>query len=108
MGVSEYFYFNKHGIRIKECCASCMHKRIDRGLRLCVKGEGAVPPSYLCPLWEMDESLDNAGCGGGGIKRRAYLTFALGKYEEEQKPPSAVQIRNEYKKDGGEIYIVEP
>ena len=120
MELKKSFFPNKYGVKICMCCASCKHKQLDKSLRICKKGEGQVPPSYLCPDWEMKEDFDNAGKGGGDIKRRDYLEYALERlsadeYEAlvaaEKKLPykrvTIFEIREEFKKIHGSIYVSE-
>lgn len=66
-------YVNKYGAGIVKCCASCVHKVIDTKLRICDCGGGVVRPSDCCTDWQIQKGLENAGKGGGRVKKRAYL-----------------------------------
>ena len=71
---------NKFGISVVKCCASCQHKELhDERMRPCKLGDVKVMPDYLCPRWIMRESLDNAGMGGGRVRKRHWLNFVLDK-----------------------------
>lgn len=73
-------YKNKYGVEIKMCCASCKRKVFkSEKTRDCELGEKDLKPSYLCPDWIMSENLDNAGRGGGRIRKKGYLQFILDK-----------------------------
>lgn len=104
---------NRYGIPITVCCASCKFKELRNQYRYCGKG-GKIPrPSFVCNQWQMDESYHNAGRGGGKIKTKSYLSFALDKltngYTENaaRKRVSVNQIREEFLKNGGRIYSIE-
>ena len=73
----KYFTKNRYGITIVKCCASCRHKQADNRGRICMNGEGQVPTDYLCGEWQMAEGLDNAGKGGGVVKRKEFLDYAI-------------------------------
>ena len=69
----ENVYVNRYGAGIVKCCASCTHKVIDTRSRICDCGGGIVKPSDLCTDWQVQKGLENAGKGGGKVKKRAYL-----------------------------------
>ena len=54
---------NRNGIEIKECCASCAHKRQTRLMtrRRCKKLGRLVSPHDYCKLWQMAGYLQAAG-----------------------------------------------
>lgn len=65
---------------IVKCCASCKFRESkgDEKYRYCKLGKGKHVLSYLCgSSWEMDERLDNAGKGGGRVKKKAYIDFTV-------------------------------
>ena len=81
---------NKFGITIVCCCASCQHNvgMVNEYKRRCNIEKEPVFTNYYCPKWEMKRSsapkpkpgevdLDMAGKGGGLVKRKDYLMFAL-------------------------------
>ena len=111
------FTKNKYGITVVKCCASCRNKKCDNNVRQCTKGEGRVPSDYLCADWEMDEGLENAGKGGGKVKRAGYIRYAtdaLFSYKRQTAAAtrgndtptwkSIADIRTEYEKTQGDIY----
>ena len=76
------FYKNIFGVSIKKCCASCKfmtHK--DADLRSCTKGYRGVGKDFLCgeKWWEMNPGLQNAGKGGGKVKKYEYLHLLITK-----------------------------
>lgn len=113
------FYKNRFGISIVQCCASCINSVTKNGetAHICKAGEGLVPSSSWCGQWSMkvagskakpgEINLDNAGMGGGFVKRKSYLNFVLNYPQPEEAihhvPIS--QIRSEYEKKFGSIYL---
>lgn len=90
---------NNMGIPIKKCCASCEHKRFDNKNRICLLGEGMVPPSYVCKRWRMSSNLLNVGKGDGRIKKREYLMYALNRLmEEDVSAEDAATAKQMYRK----------
>ena len=106
---------NGRGIDIVKCCASCRYKTLDSHTRVCMKGEGAVLPSYLCPLWEMHPVYEGVGKGNGRVKQSGYLQYVVDKIDESiSKDGNDSQIRlrldemrKEYIKKHGTIYLSE-
>lgn len=104
------FITNKFGIQIVQCCASCVNNIGASGseyTRICNAGEGIVKPSSWCGQWKMRQELDNAGLGGGEIKKRQYLEF-FKNYEQPEdidKKKTRAEIRKEYEDKYGSIYI---
>lgn len=113
----EIFVNNKYGVSIKMCCASCINRKVDNRTRLCTAGEGTVTSDYVCKAWELSPCLEQAGKGGGNVKKSMYLKFALDKMEKDYaaaiaaaekkkayKMLSLAEIREMYKKKNGDIY----
>ena len=74
---------NEYGISIKVCCASCVFKALDSGgLRICTNGRGHVKRTDSCDGWMMKRGLENAGKGGGKVKKGDYLRF---NHEQRQR-----------------------
>ena len=109
---------NRYGITVVMCCASCKHKRLDNNMRLCTKGEGAVPPNYICPDWEISDTFNKPYKGDGRVKTQRYLQYALDRITEDDrqavlasaakkiyKRVSISQIRDDFEKEYGHIYI---
>ena len=68
---------NRNGIEVKVICASCEHYNPFAYKRVCMKhGCGALRTGH-CSDWEISEGMDNAGCSGGRVKRKAYLDFLV-------------------------------
>ena len=64
--------------RIKECCASCRHKKVENdGSRVCQLMQIVVKQQMKCPKWDMAEGLKNMGHSQGVIKRCEYLMFVF-------------------------------
>ena len=81
--VKKEFTKNRYCIDIVKCCASCVHRLPSKrdGVRLCAKGHGEHYLDYLCDDdWEMNPDLDNAGKGGGRVKRKAFLLMMADAY----------------------------
>lgn len=92
---------NEHGIDVVKCCASCIYNagvsKNNRVRRLCSNGEGDVRPSDLCRSWVMKPELDNAGIGGGPVKRKAYIDYV----SENIMKMSLHEMRTTFEKDHG-------
>ena len=110
--MQEELYTNKFGIYIKKCCASCVHAVLDSRMRICQDGEGVVPSSFVCKHWKIKDGLENAGKGGGDVKRKEYLRYALTSLEQEEKlaernkhhrRKTVAEVRKEYSERYGEI-----
>ena len=61
---------NKYGIEVKMCCASCAFKQQTRKLsqRWCKEHEKPVSPLDVCPLWNMNRTLQALGKEQGVVK----------------------------------------
>ena len=60
---------NEHGVKVKRCCASCLHKEItNEGARVCALMVLKVEQKFKCKQWQMSDGLKNAGKGGGVVK----------------------------------------
>lgn len=86
-------YVNMYDVTIVKCCASCKNCAYDTKsagatnvLRICNKGEGIVKGSSYCKEWAMREGLNNAGKGGGKVKKPAYIDFL--RYKVKNTPPA--------------------
>lgn len=68
------FSTNKNGVRIKKCCASCLHHQPfdpEGPRRQCMLGEGKkkkriVYKFNLCRFWTISEMIDNIKVNGRG------------------------------------------
>lgn len=98
---------NRHGITIVKCCASCAFNMgmSSEKTRICQIGEGIVKPSSYCGTWKMRKGLDNAGFGGGRVKKRKYLYFALNFESSPEQPATVNEKRAAYMEKFGSIYI---
>ena len=99
------FAVNQYGIKIRKCCASCKNKQYDKGLRLCLKGEGHVHSDWVCEDWEMSANYEKAGNGHGKVKKRSYLAYIIDRREEDERI-SLQGLRMEYEKNNGSIYYL--
>ena len=98
-------------VSIKVCCASCAFKELDKGsLRICTKGHGCKKSTSSCSEWKMRKGLENAGKGGGKIKKQSYIKFFAAERirEEKQKgeKTTVAQKREKYEKLHGDIYVL--
>ena len=61
---------NAYHIKVKRICASCQHKEcMGDGTRVCQKMGLKVEQKFVCPKWQMSDSLKNAGLQTGGVVR---------------------------------------
>ena len=109
-------YRNSQGIEVKVCCASCWFKDLTRLMtaRYCTQHHRSVKPNGCCKQWAISDQLEAAGSAGGKVKRKAYLKFVLTAREDElaaeqlgiRFPHKSIdQIRQEFEKNHGSIYI---
>ena len=111
------FTRNVHGITVKKCCASCKLRKImsDRG-RVCSLNGKKVKAKHSCEQWEMSQRLQNAGMSGGRIKSWRYLTYYRERWIVQREELTAgrisaaamlsvEEIRQEFEKEQGSIYI---
>jgi len=68
---------NKYGIEIKKCCGSCLLKAITHGGRKCRLTDEKVASGGLCEKWMLNKALEQAGKGGGTVKKRHYQKYLL-------------------------------
>lgn len=101
------FTTNRFNIKIVKCCASCIHNRgaDSEKARICDAGEGVVSLKSLCGQWDMKPYLDNAGMAGGQVKKKKYLYFLLNYEHSEGVHKSIDDIRAEFAKKNGSIYL---
>ena len=54
---------NEYGIKVKRCCASCIHKDLTRAVskRYCKMNGECIEPLHVCESWEMNEQTKMAG-----------------------------------------------
>lgn len=54
---------NDYGIKVKRCCASCIHKDLTRAVskRYCKMNGEYIEPLHVCDSWEMNEQMKMAG-----------------------------------------------
>lgn len=56
------YKWNRYGIRIKKCCASCRYKEYnENGTRICTKKQMTVKTLFKCRSWKMSEALNKVG-----------------------------------------------
>ena len=61
---------NAYHIKVKRICASCQHKEcMGDGTRVCQKMGLVVEQKFVCPKWQMSDSLKTAGLQTGGVVR---------------------------------------
>ena len=99
--VSKEYIKNKYCISIVKCCASCKHKGYsnDERFRNCGKGLGKHRPDYLCrDCWEMSEKLENAGKGGGQVKKPSYIQYVI---------QNGFNRKEEFEMQYGSVYLTK-
>lgn len=105
------FVTNNNGIRFKVCCASCEN----RVLEVTGSRRGLMKPKHKtdnqCTAYQFRTSLMDAGKEKGRIKKPDYFRFLLEWRDREKAsngkvPPAGLtQIRSEYEKMYGSIYL---
>ena len=100
---------NKYNIDIVMCCASCKRNMGAKteNTRVCEISKLPVKPSHFCSSWRMREALDNAGKGGGTIKKKHYLEW-LKDYQNPAALTLCLEDRiTEYERQYGSRYVVK-
>ena len=83
---------NKNEIEIKACCASCQHRVINNDGRVCSQIHELVESGHVCSMWKMHRQLQNAGNGGGLVKKWNYLKFYMEKWLHQRRALETGQI----------------
>lgn len=99
---------NRYGMSIVMCCASCQHSGFNNDkTRICCKGEGIVSPKSYCTEWKMRPSLDNAGKGGGRVKKKDWLNHVRSWTPEggQLSKNALAALKEDWEKSHGSIYI---
>lgn len=99
------YYINKHGIRIVKCCASCQHKDLHAGNRVCLMTRSNIKGTYVCREWKVAEHLANAGKGDGKVKKKEYLQFVMDNRNPRERLSNLAVHKAEFEKEHGSIYI---
>ena len=100
---------NKYNIDIVMCCASCTHNigAKTETTRICEISNLANRSSFVCSGWKMREALNNAGKGGGNIKKKHYLDW-LKDYKQPANLTLCLEDRiTEYERTYGSRYILK-
>ena len=114
--VQPKYVLNQRGLRVRKCCASCMHKSETNSdkYRGCLKHDITVSPRDVCNDWMMSRSLRMAMKSEDRIKRFDYLMFVLSVRQseweaedqgQEVSPMSTEKLRAEFEQEHGSIYI---
>lgn len=82
----EQYKETPYGIKVKMCCASCVHASIMTDeLRKCGLTNEYKHPSDMCIAWEVKRKLMNAGKGGGLIRSKEKIIASQEKKIAEGK-----------------------
>jgi len=101
------YYINKHGIRIVKCCASCQHKDLHAGNRICLMSHTPIKGTYVCKEWNLASHLNNAGRGDGKVKKREYLQFIAANRDPTERLSNLAVNKAEFEKEHGSIYLTK-
>ena len=107
---------NRYDIMVKVCCASCEFRQVVNDGRICGLVKSPVVSGHCCSQWQMDKRLQDAGRGGGKVKKCHYLTFYMDRWiaqrnDLEARRISALElrstedIRREYNEQYGSEFI---
>lgn len=117
----ENVVLNPCGLRVKKCCASCIHKDVEEdGMRACSLIDEYVEPCHVCEQWAMDYNTSQAGVCRGRVHKKEYLMFALAirlsegvealrakkRGENAPEPRRIESIRREYEEDYGSTILM--
>ena len=106
------FVTNNNGIRFLICCASCENRVLEVTCSRCGLARAKPKRGKQCTAYRFRQSLMYAGKDKGAIKKSDYFRFLLEKRDREamqcvplQNRASLLQIRSEYEKKYGSIYL---
>ena len=76
---------------VVKCCASWAYREIDvfTGQRKCYRHDKNVDRYDVCENWKMNRGARVAGVGGGKVKQKKYLDFAMNIRLREQEALAA-------------------
>ena len=107
------FVTNNNGIRFLKCCASCENRVLVTDGRGCGLARAKPKPHKKCTAYQFRASLMYASKEKGRIKKSNYFRFLLEWRDREKAtngkvPPAGLtQIRSEYEKKYGSIYLTQ-
>ena len=106
------FVTNNNGIRFLICCASCESRVLEVTGSRCGLVRAKPKPGKKCTAYRFRQSLMDAGKEKGRIKKPDYFRFLLEWRDREtmqcvplQNRASLLEIRSEYEKMYGSIYL---
>ena len=106
------FVTNNNGIRFLKCCASCENRVLVTDGRGCGLTRAKPKPHKKCTAYQFRASLMYAGKEKGRSKKSNYFRFLLVWRDREtmqcvplQNRASLLEIRSEYEKKYGSIYL---
>ena len=114
-----YSVRNDQRVRVKKCCASCMHREIQAdGSRVCSLMEIIRGAKDCCPNWEMTLGLRHAGKPYGRVKSKEYLRHVITTREiediaiqegrlQEIDRASLEDIREKFREQHGSEYVIQ-
>ena len=104
------YKLNQNKLRVKKCCASCMHKDLEGNLtdcvnhiRWCSKNRMTVLNDECCEDWKINREIDMAGGGEPGrVKKAEYITWFGATWPKLQALGwTAQQARDQWEIDNG-------
>ncbi len=104
------YVLSKYGIKIKKCCATCIHRHPEsEARRICDAGEGLVRPSDVCSNYEIIQKIvNNAGKADGRIRKKDFLMYVLDypRNHDMRREKSVDDIIEEYESEYGSRFII--
>ena len=69
---------NRHGVKVRRCCASCARKTYDEdGNRVCGLMQVMVESRMKCKKWLIAAGLQKAGKGGGVVRLKGTAEIVI-------------------------------
>lgn len=99
------YYINRYGIKILKCCASCKHKDLHAGNRICLLTRCKANSKHCCSQWDVAPQLENAGKGSGKVKKKDYLQYVMEHRDRNTLLPYNADIAEQYEQEYGSIYL---
>ena len=107
----EDFFVNNNGLRIRRCCASCIHKDYteNENYRKCKIHKVDVVPSEVCEEYEPHPKCIDEGGSRGVVRKKHFIDYLTEKLAEPEVPGmkknTPFSVEREYREKFGSPYL---
>ncbi len=108
---NEEFFVNNNGLRMRRCCASCIHKDYTESVnyRTCKIHKVDVVPSEVCESYETDPKYMDEGGSLGQVRTKHFIDYLTERLLEPEVPgvkkPTPFSVEKEYTEKYGSPYV---